>query len=231
MSREALSLDISRVVSRVVSGEPIDTAENGAALAAKYPDLGMSATLISQAIERAAGMVGMIKSAPEPVKPRPELTIAAPKSAAITNKGNGHAPARIEVAAVAARTVEAPKAAPPALPAAPASSSVLSIEDDLAAAIDAEIGNLVSGQKAKAVSQPASDERASKVDAGPAPLAIVAATAAIKTFAEVAANEAARPDAAPSPAADAAVNNPDPKSQEPERGSIFSNFRRALFRT
>ena len=64
VSREALALDISRVVSRVVSGEPIDTAERGAALAAKYPELGMNAELIGQAIDRAAGMVGLIKTAP-----------------------------------------------------------------------------------------------------------------------------------------------------------------------
>ena len=109
MSREALSLDISRVVSRVVSGEPIDTAENGAALAAKYPDLGMSGTLISQAIDRAAGMVGMIKNAPEPVKqPRLAVSIAAPKPQPATN-GNGHSVAAKTMEPVAERKVEAPR--------------------------------------------------------------------------------------------------------------------------
>ncbi len=66
MSREALSLEISQVVSRVVSGEPIDTAERGLMLALKYPELGMSGEMIGAAIVRAANMVGMIKSAPMP---------------------------------------------------------------------------------------------------------------------------------------------------------------------
>ena len=50
MSREALSLEISQAVSRVVSGEPVDAAERGAFLAAKYPELGMSGEMISEAI-------------------------------------------------------------------------------------------------------------------------------------------------------------------------------------
>jgi hypothetical protein len=66
MSREALSREISQVVSRVVSGEEIDAAARGAILAAKYPELGMSGEMIGEAILRAANMVGMIKSAPMP---------------------------------------------------------------------------------------------------------------------------------------------------------------------
>jgi hypothetical protein len=128
VSREALSLDISRLVSRVVSGEAIDTAEKGAALAAKYPDVGMSGELIGQAIERAAGMVGMIRAAPAAPKPSPGaaatraaggLTVANRQTA---NGHGGRAPAALPVAAQ-------------------------SIDDELAAAIDAEIGNLVSGQR------------------------------------------------------------------------------------
>ena len=127
MSREALALDISRVVSRVVSGEPIDTAERGAALAAKYPELGMNAELIGQAIDRAANMVGMIKTAPAPPRDEPQPVVSS----------------RIDVAEIerppelAAPPVHKPAVAP----------RVLSIDDELAAAIDAEIGNLVTTRK------------------------------------------------------------------------------------
>ena len=50
MSREALSLEISQVVARVVSGEKIDVAEQSIMLALKYPDLGMSGEMIGEAI-------------------------------------------------------------------------------------------------------------------------------------------------------------------------------------
>ena len=66
MSREALSLEISQVVSRVVNGEAIDAKAQGAMLAQKYPELGMSGEMIGEAIMRAASMVGMIKSTPMP---------------------------------------------------------------------------------------------------------------------------------------------------------------------
>lgn len=130
MSREALALDISRVVSRVVSGEPIDTAERGAALAAKYPELGMNAKLIGQAIDRAAGMVGMIRSAPAPAKAAREA--AEPVAAS-----------RMEVA-----EMERPKPSPAVSAPAPLVPPVaFSIDDELAAAIDAEIGNLISDRR------------------------------------------------------------------------------------
>ena len=130
MSREALSLDISRLVSRVVSGEAIDTAERGAALAAKYPELGMTAELIGQAIDRAAGMVGMIRSAPAPEK-------------AVREAANSVAASHVEVA-----EMERPKPAPAVSTPAPVIPPVaLGIDDELAAAIDAEIGNLVTDRR------------------------------------------------------------------------------------
>jgi hypothetical protein len=129
VSREALALDISRVVSRVVSGEPIDTAERGAALAAKYPELGMNAELIGQAIDRAANMVGMIKTAPAP----PKLSREEPQPVVST---------RTEVAEIERPTpVVSPAQRPTVAPRA------FSIDDELAAAIDAEIGNLVTARK------------------------------------------------------------------------------------
>jgi hypothetical protein len=65
-SSAELSLDISRVVSQVLTGESVDTAKKGEELAAKYPDLGMSAAMIEDAIGRAAGMVGMIRDGETP---------------------------------------------------------------------------------------------------------------------------------------------------------------------
>jgi hypothetical protein len=148
VSREALSLEISNLVSRVVSGESIDIAERGAALAAKYPELGMSGELISQAIERAAGMVGMIKSSPQPPKMSP---ITREPPAPEPQPRSQPQQSRSELQPPAAPTptnghrAEAPSAPPLRLPRA-----VQLIDDDLAAAIDREIGNLVSGQKAAA---------------------------------------------------------------------------------
>ena len=60
-SSAELALEISRLVSRALSGETIDTALSGAALAARFPEAGMSGEMIAQAIERATGMVGMIR--------------------------------------------------------------------------------------------------------------------------------------------------------------------------
>jgi len=129
VSREALALDISRVVSRVVSGEPIDTAERGAALAAKYPELGMNGELIDQAIVRAASMVGMIRTAPPPSKPA-------------RYDAQPVADSRVEVA-----EIERPKPPLVSAPAPVVPPVALSIDDELAAAIDAEIGNLVSDRR------------------------------------------------------------------------------------
>src|SRR5262245_60937461 len=59
MSSVELSRDIAQLISRARGGEPIDTAGEGEELAARYPDLGMSAELIGKAIVRAAGMLGL----------------------------------------------------------------------------------------------------------------------------------------------------------------------------
>lgn len=60
-AQAALSLEISRLVARVMRGEPLNTAASGAVLARQFPDAGMSGDMIAQAIENAAGMVGMIR--------------------------------------------------------------------------------------------------------------------------------------------------------------------------
>jgi hypothetical protein len=83
MSREALSLEISQVVSRVVGGETVDVAERGAVLAQKYPDLGMTGEMIGEAIRRAAGMVGMIRSGGKP-PPEAAAELPAPSLPAVT---------------------------------------------------------------------------------------------------------------------------------------------------
>jgi hypothetical protein len=120
MSREALSLEISQVVSRVVSGEPIDAAARGALLAQKYPDLGMSGEMIGEAIIRAANMVGMIKSTPMPAAWPDE---PAPEPAVVPARDAGDARVAVPLAAAAR-----------------------SIEDEMAAAVDAEIGSRVAGR-------------------------------------------------------------------------------------
>ncbi len=125
MSREALSLEISQVVSRVVSGEPVDAAERSAHLAQKYPGLGMSGEMISEAIRRAAGMVGMIRKAPMSAA-WPQDPVSRPSGADQTMRGSNGARA-------------APSVPPYVGPA---------IDEDLAAALDAEIGILVSGRVA-----------------------------------------------------------------------------------
>lgn len=60
LSSAELSIDISRLVSRARNGEAINTRAEGEALAARYPGLGMSADLISKAIDRAASMMGVV---------------------------------------------------------------------------------------------------------------------------------------------------------------------------
>lgn len=72
-----LSLDISRVVARMMSGETVDTSASAAELAARYPTLGMSGEMIEEAISRAAGMVGMIRSAPAEAQAQPVPEAAA----------------------------------------------------------------------------------------------------------------------------------------------------------
>ncbi len=105
----ALSVEISRLVSRLLKGEAFDIAASGDDLAFRFPDAGMTGAMIAEAIERATATVGLIRKG------------AQPQPAAATE---------------------------------PASL----IGDQLAAAIDAEIGELVAGQEAKAA--PASDDEA-----------------------------------------------------------------------
>lgn len=146
MSREALSREISSVVSRVVSGEQVDAAERGALLAAKYPDLGMSGEMIGEAITRAAGMVGMIKSAPKPVSwPEP---VRAAGHQAIAEPANG--------------------SVRPSLPKVTLPLPTQAIDADLASAIDAEIGTLVSG-KAPEPTEPIRTESKAPEKAASAP--------------------------------------------------------------
>lgn len=66
MSRAELSLEISRLVSRLLKGEEVDTAACGEELAGRFPDVGMSGEMISEAIVSAAGMVGMIREGDAP---------------------------------------------------------------------------------------------------------------------------------------------------------------------
>jgi len=111
MSREALSLEISQVVSSIIGGEPVDAAERGTLLARKYPELGMSGEMIGEAIVSAADMMDMIKRGSMP------RTGSGPSTAPNgTNGANGKH-------ALALRPAVA-----------------RSIEDDLASAIDAEFG-------------------------------------------------------------------------------------------
>jgi hypothetical protein len=124
MSREALSLEISQAVSRVIGGESIDPAARGEFLAAKYPELGMSGEMIGEAITRAANMVGMIKSAPMPVTWPKEPIAPAPPPLPETKGTNGDA-----------TLVALPNLAE-------------SIEESLTSAIDAEIGSLLSERAA-----------------------------------------------------------------------------------
>ena len=149
MSREALSLEISQVVSRVVKGEPIDPTEKGAALAAKYPDLGMSAELIGAAITRAAGMVSRNREEPlakvRPARPVPAPPAQMPRANGIENPR----PAVSLNGSVSGAATRKPnsrmngKANGGTLPVSG------SIDEALASAIDAEIGALVSGQTAQ----------------------------------------------------------------------------------
>ena len=64
-SSAELALEISRLVARAMRGETIDVASSGEALAARFPDAGMTGEMIAQAIERAAGMVDMIRDGVE----------------------------------------------------------------------------------------------------------------------------------------------------------------------
>lgn len=61
-----LSLEISRLVARALAGEVLDMPAEGEALAARYPELGMSGDRIGSAIARALAMVGAIRGSAEP---------------------------------------------------------------------------------------------------------------------------------------------------------------------
>ncbi len=122
MSREALSLEISQVVSRVVNGEAIDAKAQGAMLAQRYPELGMSGEMIGEAIMRAASMVGMIKSTPMPAA---RSAGEAHRHAAPAARMNGD-PARTQAAGLAR-----------------------SDDGDLASAVDTKVGSLASGEAAR----------------------------------------------------------------------------------
>jgi hypothetical protein len=158
VSREELALEISRVVARLAGGEPIDVAEESGRLSSKYAEVGMSRDMINEAIMRAAGMVGMIKSAPEPDDwPDPaETPLLTPPPADL---GPSDAAPREEEAAALPVLAE-------------------SIDDDLAAAIDVEIGNLVTGRATTSAKAPARNrEPAERHEDGPenGPFAPVAA--------------------------------------------------------
>jgi hypothetical protein len=77
VSSAELSLDISRLVSRALGGEPIDIAGQSAELAVRHADLGMSAELIAKAIARAAGMVGVALDGGEEILVRPVAEAAS----------------------------------------------------------------------------------------------------------------------------------------------------------
>ena len=86
VSRAELSLEISRLVPRLLKGETIDLAGKAEELAARFPDLGMTAEMISSAIERTTTMVDQIRKRPEPL----QATETAPDYADSTLATNGN---------------------------------------------------------------------------------------------------------------------------------------------
>jgi hypothetical protein len=80
-SRAELSIEISRAVSRVLSGEKVDTWAEGIELALRFPEAEMSGPMISEAILRAAGMVGMIRDGVTP--PPPPVSIRLEQGAGL----------------------------------------------------------------------------------------------------------------------------------------------------
>jgi len=231
VSREALSLDISRLVSKVVSGETIDTAEQGDELAFKYPDLGMTGAQIGQAIERAVGMVGLIRSAPEPGRPF-RLDAPAPSPSA-QNGGSSNGEARAPEMMSAPPMAEAMAVSPPASPVTPEwtisqPTAGRSIDDELAAAIDDEISGLLSERRASPISATSDSDIAS-----PAPVEIAleapAAMPAVTNGEHAEApywNGEANGEESPEPS----VMSESSERAQREHGSLFSTLRRALFR-
>jgi hypothetical protein len=86
VSRAELSLEISRLVPRLLKGESIDLGGKAEELAARFPDLGMTAAMIGSAIERTTTMVDQIRNRPEPL----QATAAAPDYAGPVEEANGH---------------------------------------------------------------------------------------------------------------------------------------------
>ena len=86
----------------------------------------MTGEMIGEAIVRAAGMVGMIKSAPKPVEP---------------------GQTRVRTASADRRPAGERERAPLPLPKITLPPPAQTIDADLASAIDAEIGSLVSGKR------------------------------------------------------------------------------------
>jgi hypothetical protein len=144
LSREALSLEISRVVACLVSGEPIDIAERSAMLALQFPDQGMSGEMIGEAIQRAAGMVGMIKSAPAPADWPAEPVVATTESGPKPEPAASEPDAPEPLDAERAASLRAELA--PALEAALASA----LETTLAASIETEIEKALADRRAAA---------------------------------------------------------------------------------
>ncbi len=60
-ARAALSIEISRLVARVLADETIDRQAEADRLARLFPGAGMSGEMVAQAIDSAAGMVGMMR--------------------------------------------------------------------------------------------------------------------------------------------------------------------------
>lgn len=81
MSRAELSLEISRLVSRVMKGEALDTAACGDDLALRFPDAGLTGSMIAEAIDSAAGMVGLIRQG------EAEITNGADESMSLADDG------------------------------------------------------------------------------------------------------------------------------------------------
>jgi hypothetical protein len=146
VSREALSLEISRVVAGLVSGEPVDVAERSAMLALQFPDQGMSGEMIGEAIQRAAGMVGMIKSAPVPASwpedPAAARAESAPETEPAPASREPEAPEPLDAEFAASLRAELV----PALEAALATS----LETTLASSIEAEIEKALADRRAAA---------------------------------------------------------------------------------
>jgi hypothetical protein len=135
VSSAELSLDISHLVSRALNGEAIDPAGEGQKLAARYTDLGMTGDLIGKAIARAAGMVGVVLEGwdeePAPIDPAGTAEVASPSSG-----GDD------------AIILPSHSASPSHDPVFPASSS---LDDGLAAAIDADLAEFVSFREEDAI--------------------------------------------------------------------------------